>query len=784
MQRGDELAGRYRLDKLIGSGGMGEVWQGYDLRLRRMVAVKVLLATWAKEPQALARFHREAEAAAQLDHHPAIATIYDLGDYQGCPFLVLELLRGEDFRTVLARTPAGLPIELVLSYGVQIADGLTAAHQAGVVHRDIKPANLMLLAGGRVKICDFGVAHLEGATAGLTATGHAIGTPAYMAPEQWAGQKVDGRTDLYSLGCVLYELLTGQRPFQLGQPPSPIPADLEAYLLKLLAKDPEQRPPTASAVVAELRVIADRYQKALAALTSRIRDLLADAERLARTLTDPRSQAEALREIMKVAAGWDPGEARRLLADVGRIASSLDPPQDWYVLEDVVEVAAGLDLDDAGRIAHSLSDSWYQFKALMKILKLVPVRDVSKTRQLLAEAERIALTTSDPKSQSIELRTIAEVAAEWDPDGARRLLADAERVAHAITDPKEQAGPLCWIAKAVAGLDSGAARRLLADAERLAHTITNPSDQITVLRWVAEATAELDAGDAERVASAITDLRSQVKALQEIAQVVAARDPGKARQMLADAQRLAGTLTDSYAGYALEDIAEIMADLDPDLAEQITQTLTDPYHRCAALRKIAKKVADQDPGKAQRLLADAEPLAHTIWNDQFQTEAFYEIARLVAEWDPGKAQQLLAEAERVAHTITHPWSNDRVLTEIAEVKAEIATVVARRDPADAERIAHTINSPRERDEALLEVAKVVAARDSGDAERIARTLEWPTPRPQDRALAKIAAVVAGRDPADAERIARTITDPEYEAEALWEIAKVVVQQGLGHGQLT
>nr|WP_268843280.1 DNA translocase FtsK [Actinomadura sp. K4S16] len=275
MQPGLELAGRYRLEALLGRGGMGEVWRGLDLLLERPVALKVLLPNWRDEiemVQAMGRFRREGRAAARLSH-PSIAAVFDVGEDRGHPFLVLELLAGQDLRKILEQRPGGLPIEQIMDYGAQVAEALAAAHAAGVVHRDIKPANLMLLPGGQVKICDFGIARLQGATAGLSAAGVRMGTFAYMAPEQAAGKPLDGRADLYALGCTLFHMLTGRHVFpgddlqavvaqHLARPaPSPCalrpdtPTDLDALILALLAKDPQDRPADAAAVARELKRI-------------------------------------------------------------------------------------------------------------------------------------------------------------------------------------------------------------------------------------------------------------------------------------------------------------------------------------------------------------------------------------------------------------------------------------------------------------------------------------------------------------------------------------------------
>lgn len=278
MRTGLELAGRYRLERRLGRGGMGEVWQALDLRLDRRVALKVLLGDWASAgeqmDQALARFRREGRSAARLKH-PQIATVHDTGTHDGRPFLVLELLAGPDLATLLDDHPGGLPIGMALDHGAKAAEGLAAAHDAGVIHRDVKPSNLILDGDGVLKVCDFGIARLAGATAALTATGVGFGTVAYMPPEQLLGEPVTGAADVYALGATLFHLLTGRVLFPaedlravMGQvvhkaPPPPsslrpaIPEALDDYLLTLLAKDPLARPP-AAAVPAALRELAAR----------------------------------------------------------------------------------------------------------------------------------------------------------------------------------------------------------------------------------------------------------------------------------------------------------------------------------------------------------------------------------------------------------------------------------------------------------------------------------------------------------------------------------------------
>ncbi|MFJ9690860.1 serine/threonine-protein kinase [Kitasatospora sp. NPDC101183] len=268
------MAGRYLLQEPLGRGGMGEVWRGRDERLQRPVAVKALSSAVVADRDAVARFRREAEIAANLNH-PGITTVFDIDEHveeggHTLLFLVMELLQGRDLHSVVAQHPGGVPIEQVTEFSRQILDALGAAHGQGVTHRDIKPANLFLLANGRVKVCDFGIARLADAT-GITSTGGIAGTPLYMAPEQIQARPVDQRTDLYSFGCVLYELLTGaawvdtttgvasllyQHLGELPAAPSTkrpeIPEHLDRLVLDLLAKDPADRPPTAAAALALL----------------------------------------------------------------------------------------------------------------------------------------------------------------------------------------------------------------------------------------------------------------------------------------------------------------------------------------------------------------------------------------------------------------------------------------------------------------------------------------------------------------------------------------------------
>ena len=190
--------GHYEITGLIGSGGMGAVYKAIDRRLDRAVAIKILHRS---SPEMRQRFEREARIIAALQH-PRICTLIDIGEHDGADYLVMEFLEG---RTLVCPQP----FEKVLEYGMQIADALDAAHRKGITHRDLKPGNIMVTASG-IKLLDFGIAKAAGLDT-VTQTGVAIGTPAYMAPEQWRGEPADHRTDIYALGSVLHEMATGQR---------------------------------------------------------------------------------------------------------------------------------------------------------------------------------------------------------------------------------------------------------------------------------------------------------------------------------------------------------------------------------------------------------------------------------------------------------------------------------------------------------------------------------------------------------------------------------------------
>jgi hypothetical protein len=284
MLANSTMFGPYEILSPLGAGGMGEVYRARDTRLGRDVAIKVLPANLSHDPDRIYRFEQEARAAGALNH-PNVCAIYDVGSHDGAPYVVMELLEGETLRDRISS--GSVPLRKALEYASHIAHGLAAAHEKGIVHRDLKPANVFVTKDGRVKVLDFGLAKLTRpeavggsgettATVAVTEEGVRLGTVGYMAPEQVRGERADHRADVFALGAILYELLTGKRAFHgatyvetlsaiLNHEPPPLaaalgigrtlPAGLEPVVRRCLEKSPDERFQSASDLAFQLHTI-------------------------------------------------------------------------------------------------------------------------------------------------------------------------------------------------------------------------------------------------------------------------------------------------------------------------------------------------------------------------------------------------------------------------------------------------------------------------------------------------------------------------------------------------
>ncbi|MFD8636024.1 protein kinase [Streptomyces sp. NPDC059533] len=559
MRVGDRLADRYRLDRRLGQGGMGEVWRAHDVRLDRSVAVKVLLEAVTGE-EAVARFLREATIGARLQH-PGITVVHDVGQEDGRRFIVMELLSGEDLGTVLARERAGLPVDTALDLAAQTAEALAAAHEQSVVHRDLKPANLFLLSGDRVKVCDFGIAHSADATAGLTATGRVFGTPAYMAPEQVLGRHVDARCDLYALGCVLYALLSGGPPFGVEEPlyvllrrhVEDAPPDLGispalgGLLTALLAKAPADRPESAEAAAKALRGLvgagaAPAYVPTLVDPAPQgeespwkfVRELLREVEETLGAATGgAEPHVRALTAAADAAARFDAGLAGRLLAAAEAHA--------W--------TAGG---GDGARIAPLLAE------LAAELSEHAPAR----AERLTFEAEQ-ALFTVFGSNREQALRAVAPDLAVVAPERGAHLalessdgdLADTAWALAALAAARTDSGPVDLYLDRIEDAPSRAfveaqvvkeiGSRDLPAALRRAGQLGEPGMRVLALAGLAEARAL--AGDAQDAAdllgsaerAAAHALRERAAALREEATGLAAQgQPVRAERLRGQAEGL------------------------------------------------------------------------------------------------------------------------------------------------------------------------------------------------------------------------------------------------------
>ncbi|MFD9337228.1 protein kinase [Streptomyces sp. NPDC060028] len=578
---GDQLAGRYRLDQRLGQGGMGEVWRAHDTALNRAVAVKVLLEAATNE-ELVARFRREATIGARLQH-PGITVVHDVGQQDGRLFIVMELLAGEDLASVLARARGGLPADVAVGLAAQTAEALAAAHEQAVIHRDLKPANLFLLPGGRLKICDFGIAHSSDATAGWTVTGRIFGSPPYMAPEQWRGERVDARCDLYALGCVLYALLSGDPPYGQAEGPyvlmlrhieeaplplrevgAPVAPELERLVRALLAKDPADRPESALAVAKTLRGLNAPGTGAGAGARS---GESAGGAVTGGTATG--SGAEVQNETRpeakgKAGAGVGDRGGAEVPAGVGAAAGDGDGSVTGGVTAAARGVVEGL------------------------------LREVEETLRALP---------ADADARVEVLAVAADAAARFDAGLAGRLLADAEVCAWTAArgDGARAARLLTALARDTAGHCPARARRLLTDAQQALFTVFG-ADRRGPLLAVAEELAGVAPEHAAQIAGyhfADGPVGSRLRARVDMA--VAVADPWKAERQLSGIEDAGRRATATY------DMVLALAARDLPAALRLSERIGSAGARLLALCQVTRdRTAAGDMAGAAQALAQAE----------------------------------------------------------------------------------------------------------------------------------------------------------------------------------
>ncbi len=469
VHSGDVL-GRYELGDEVGEGGMATVYRARDRELRRDVAIKVLFPHLARRDEIVRRFHREARAAAGLDH-PNILRIYDVGGADDePPYIVMELIRGRSLLGEIEQRGAVLT-EIVACLGALLADALTAAHAAGIIHRDIKPANVLIASGGRVLLADFGVARLETEEASLvTRTGALLGTPAYMSPEQATGDTATSRSDLYSLGATLYQLATGALPYggtaakvlsqiATGSLVAPVRrrpavgAELSRVIERLMASEQSARPAKAGDVAKELRAIATAG--GFGDPTDELAAYFVDPDAFLRE----RTPTVVAATVTAAAAAIDAGKLPRAVALADRAAAlAPEDPAVVALVERVTEggrstqrrkvlaIAAGAVLVAAAGTAGVVKlRGGSQAAGDAAQLAVLPARDSAPPR----DVEAPDAPSVDAAPVSVDASVVVSRDAGMGHRDARTVAADASAVATAPVDAGE-------IAIATVAVDAGA----------------------------------------------------------------------------------------------------------------------------------------------------------------------------------------------------------------------------------------------------------------------------------------------------------------------------------------
>ncbi|MFE5795544.1 protein kinase [Streptomyces sp. NPDC056503] len=656
VRAGEVLAGRYQLEARLGRGGMGEVWRGFDAMLQRAVAVKLLLDLPADD-HLVARFRREALIGARLQH-PGITVVHDAGRHDDRLFMVMELLEGRDLSARMAESPEGLPVREAVRLAIQAAEALDAAHARSVVHRDLKPANLFLLTGGRLKICDFGIASIIDASTVLTRTGWQIGTPPYMAPEQWRGEPVTAQCDLYALGGVLYALLTGTPPFGVGGTPlammrrhveeaprnvreirPEVSAGLDALVLRMLAKDARQRPDSAGEVARLLRSAGGGAESQGAAVRPGIsadghvsggmgeascrvgQPAAADGVlTLEVRQTVVRLLAEAEQETR--AAGPGGMNAPPRYGDLARIAAYVDPLRTARLIRVEEQLMDSLLNTSGGET--DLPWLWLVLPGWTGLSRQIYSFAPAYAMRLVGKAVR-TLFAADERDRVRELRSILLDIAKVDPEGAVRLTGmlparDSHR------NGALAAGAVTMAERGLGGLHD--VLGMIQDPEwvRQVHTWLRAKD----------ARAAPDPGAVMRIVEQPAELRHRAQILSSVAAAWAGDRPQDAAEILVRARRMAGLAIRERVGELREEAA---AATERSALVEAARTLN-----------LIERITDRQPGEKV-----GEPVADQVFSDLDSAEAAVAAGPRPLSLTLAAAQELAGQARGALDAATRAW---------------------------------------------------------------------------------------------------------------------------------
>jgi eukaryotic-like serine/threonine-protein kinase len=460
--------GRYRVQSRLGRGGMATVYRAHDPSIGRDVAIKFLHPSMSEDTECRVRFLRESRAAGGLSH-PNIVVVHDVGEIEGRPYMAMELVNGTTLSDLLEKTKT-LPVRDVVAIGLQLAQALEYAHSRGIVHRDIKPGNIMLLADGQsIKVADFGIAHIEdGSGEQRTMVGAVLGTPQYMSPEQTRGDKIDGRSDLFSVGIVLYQMLAGERPFR-GE-------SLVAVATKIASEEPTALSQKRPGLPASLRRVVDRCLAKAPAQRYQSGQELADALRKVQTEIDDSARESSKKRLVPLRVKWAATMGLIVAMVMGLTTAIVTQRQYAAMMGQVTEYGASLARFIAAQNAAAvLGDEWDAVD--------VAVQEIMKTRNF----ERVSVIDA---AGTVRVSSLAGLVGQaYKPEGVEPLGSleggiNNVRYASAGESVLGFEAPVLFQGKQVGRVALGIAEQPLTQVARLSMTLMGVLLLVTVLAVV------------------------------------------------------------------------------------------------------------------------------------------------------------------------------------------------------------------------------------------------------------------------------------------------------------